>query len=341
MACTSCGPAEKDLGGGEHDQASGSLIPANATLIVETVRTVDAKGKVLDAVISGSITQDELQRVARPYRFLDEEFLYHEEGWFEETPGGGKTVGYRVIRTPNPNPQTAPVPALLPPADKISAELLESKDETLIVQLKVAGLPEWNIPLRPEPGTLGASDYDAAVALRAAAKADRKAYFEALAAGAETAVHELGGEVLRRRWTAGWLTASVAADALPALAKRDDILRIRPAAAEVEEGWALGGGRYASRLDIDRFHDAGHDGETNNPQRHNYVGITVAVVEPNGAEDEACMLTDSQNCTISSRIAGRYDCSNPKPALDGHCDWIADVAEADEVVEAGPCMPPM
>ncbi|MBL9027041.1 MAG: S8 family serine peptidase [Myxococcales bacterium] len=299
------------------------------TIVYESVRTVTGD-EVVESSVQGEITDEIWARVARPWLYMDEATLYHEQMW--TMPTGPETVeeGYRIVATPNTalaDYSTEASPIAIDPL--LVADLAGDPDEEVTVSINIRGLLPARIPLHP-PFLLSAEDIALASAARDDALSARESEFQAKAAALVEEVAALKGTVLQTGSRSGWLLIAVPRSALPALMNRDDVLSIY--LAPLHEGgfhWALGDGRSDARIGADRFHAQGYTGYKSNPARHNFGAVTLAIADTR-LEDEACFLfSSSTNCSGSSRLIERFSCYDG----NGNGDWCLgfqpDYADSD------------
>ena len=175
--------------------------------------------------------------------------------------------------------------------------------------LKLAAYPESNLPLRPLAGTLDDQEEAAALAAYDQAVTDRAALYEDKVADLESWVLGVGGQVLKRTPSTGWLAVDVPVSAVAGLSTRVDVTRITSTTGAIQSLglWSQGNGRAASRLDVDRFHADGFDGGDGGDGNGN---VFIAVLEEGRLEDEACAFMDANNCN-TSRIIRKFQCDDP------------------------------
>lgn len=271
--------------------------------------------EVLDSQVEGELSIEERDRVARPYRFVNEGVLYAEEAWSKGGADGATEHGYRVLRQQNRRPIRLDERTSGPPAinDNVArAVAAAARDEIVTLDLKLRNFPEWNVPLAPVATDLSPADLKAHSERRARAIAEREELFDRMAKGVVEQVEAAGGRVTIRHRKGGWLTVKVPVEAFRRLADNGALARIDgPYEKTGGPAWTLGEGRQADYLDADRFIDAGYDGEIPNAARHSYNDIVVGMNEPGGYEDEACAFRDGAGCTSASRVRATYRCDDP------------------------------
>lgn len=310
LCCTAC-DAEPGL-----DEASASELSVAtdlATVVYESTRVVDGDGALISSRQSGELTPEVYQRAARPWSYFDERHLYHEVTWSRELADGQVEHGHQIVREVNPSPVVAQpdvAPTRVDPG--ISAllrdEALQRTPGTLVdVQLRLRDFPDWDIPLRPPATGLSPEDVQRTLADREGAMAARTELLDVYAQTLVADLEALGGEVVRRQPSTGWLFVRVPWSGLQRLVDHADVSRIARSDGEMKLLWNLGAGRQAGRLDADRFWANGITGSEPNPARHSVGRISVGVID-NGIEDEACAFFDGANCTGASRIHARYKC---------------------------------
>lgn len=274
--------------------------------------------EVLSSAIEGELTVEQRDRVARPYRYLGEPYIYTEEAWSRSLTDGVVERGYRVWREKNPSPLTGLVLSLDGPPE-LGGDVLgavadaNDKGSDLVLTIQLRGLPEWNVPLAPLATVLSPADVQLEAARRATALAEREALFDNLADGIVADIEALGGKVTARLWQIGWLGVTIPVTAFAELAKDERLARIdseRDKTLQIHadvDVW-LGQTRQQDFIDADRFHSAGFDGEQSNSSRHSYGDIVVGMTESAGYESGACAFRESPGCTSASRIIDTYAC---------------------------------
>ena len=259
----------------------------------------------------GEITNEILQRVGRPYSFMDEPYVYHMEAWHNVQEDGSVVKGYRVWRKENDAPPPAALVWEVPYIDESLQPLLEDGladdgSDTLQVNITLRNFPEWDVPLLPDTSMVAVEDLQAAYDEREDALAARTQVFDEMAGEIIADIEAHGGSVVKRGSRHGFIIANVSAEGLAVLATRTDIVRISDGRyLSVDAAWNLGEGRQDARMDADRFLAAGYTGEQPNSGRHSFNDITVAIIEKYGFEDEACFFQDSAGCSGTSRIQER------------------------------------
>ncbi|MDI1477690.1 S8 family serine peptidase [Polyangium sp. y55x31] len=302
-----------------------------------------AEKKVVRTDVAGELDEDQRDRVARPYRFVDEPYLYAEEAWSKGGKDGVTERGYRVWRHENTTPLKAERKSSPPKINDNVAQFVESPqakaEGTLRLDLKLQNFPEWNVPLAPRASDLAPADVEAQTNRRSRAIAEREALFDRMAAGIVAEVAERGGRVVARHKKSGWLSVEVPFAMFESLARNTDLARIDgPYGKTGGPTWSLGGSRDAQYLDVDRFHAAGYDGDEPNAARHSYGNIVIGMNEPGGYESGACAFKEGAGCTGASRIAATYQCDDadadgnvcePGTVSTDYCDPDPDIGCID------------
>lgn len=304
----------------ELDAARAPLVEAAAGAPEERMELVFASmveetddKEIVRSEVVGEIDQDQRDRVARPYRFLDEPYVYVEEAWSRGDDAGTTERGYRVWRHANRTPLKPQVTSGPPKINDNVAKHVAGAgaEEILELDLKLRDFPEWNVPLAPRATDMSPADVRAQMERRARAIAEREALFDTMAAGTVRQVESAGGSVVARHRKGGWLSVKVPFAAFGALAKSGALARIDgPYGKTGGPTWGLGEGREAAYMDADRFLDAGYDGEEPNPGRHSYNDIVIGMNESGGYESGACGFRDGAGCSSASRIAATYRCDD-------------------------------
>ncbi|WAS95303.1 S8 family serine peptidase [Nannocystis punicea] len=255
------------------------------------------------------------QRAGRPWSYFDEEHLYHEVAWTRSLADGTREHGHEIVREDNPSPVVAQ-PDLTPTRIDPSFTALLADDamrrapETMVeVSVRLRDFPDWDVPLLPPAVGFSEADARRVIVEREAAIAARAELLDDMSVALVAELEGLGGVVVSRQPSVGWLTLRTPWSSLPGLAEHPDISKLSLAAGKWSLQWHLGEGRQPGRLDADRFWTQGFDGGRANPDRHLVGHITVGVID-NGLEDEACAFYDGANCTGTSRIHRRFKCSN-------------------------------
>jgi len=286
--------------------------PMELVFSSKVVETDDKK--ILDSEVVGEIDENQRDRVARPYRFLDEPYIYVEEAWSRGDDHGTTERGYRVYRQANRTPLRPEVTSG-PPAinENVAKHVADAPaDKTLELDLKLRNFPEWNIPLAPIATDMSAEDVKAQSERRARAIAEREALFDTMSAGIARQVESAGGRVVARHKKGGWLSVEVPYAAFEALSRNGALARIDgPYGKTGGPTWGLGQGRQAQYMNEDVFLDAGYDGEQPNSARHSYGDIVIGMNESGGYESGACAFRDGAGCSSTSRIAATYRCDDP------------------------------
>ena len=242
-----------------------------------------------------------------------------------------------MFRQSNPRPRIDEFTAGPPILDTGITETLENGDPSDLVAIDIGlrNFPDWNIPLLPPQATVSLDTFAEKVAERERAFEEREDLFDTMASGIITVIEANGGRIVSTGSTGGWIIATVTVEALRGLSRRTDLQSISDLTnSEDREGaWGLGPGRKDERLDIDRAWDAGYDGSQSNPSRHSYGDITVAVIEPDIFEDEACFLKEKDDCTGASRLVQRFDCDDqysvPGDDNDDYCETVSSYTDTD------------
>lgn len=297
-----------------------------AVIVYELVRKRGTDGKE-ESWEYGSADVATLQRVARPWSYLGEALVYHDQYWSSVDEAGNVDEGYRIFRTENTSPIETIWPAGPPQIDEGLEETLSKPGSRVSVVINLKHFPNWNIP--PLPGQiLAVEDLLAATAERSQLLAERQELYNSLAAPILDAIESSGGSITATGSRSGWIEADIGAETLSALAAREDIYNV---VAESNEGrgfqWGVGDGRIDSRMGVQRFHSNGFTGEQSNSTRHAFGDITIAVADTR-LEDEACFLYDNSACTGTSRLQERLDCFD----LDGDgdlCETVTNFADTE------------
>ncbi|UQA58961.1 S8 family serine peptidase [Polyangium aurulentum] len=270
--------------------------------------------EIVKSEVTGDLTVEQRDRVARPYRYVDEGVIYSEEAWSRGGENGVTERGYRVWKQRNRTPLDIHARTSAPPKvnDNVTRHVASAAPEdTLELDIKLRNFPEWNVPLAPATMDMSAADIKAHEERRAGAIREREALFDRMAADAVAQVEALGGRVKVRHKKSGWLGITVPASGFEALARNTALDRIDgPYGKTGGPDWSLGTGRQAEYLDADRFHAAGYTGEEPNPARHSYGDIVIGMNETGGYESGACAFKEGAGCTGASRIAATYRCDD-------------------------------
>jgi len=304
-------------------------------LLYESVQTLDSNGELVESAEAGVLEQAVRDRVARPYQYTDEDWIYVEEAW-ESSDEQAISRGYRVFRQPNPQPQIE-CWSVGPPVIASGAKraLGEDPDTMLTIDIRLRNFPNWDIPLVPEFGDMSIDAYSERLQQRADALAVRAEIFRTMSRGVVEQIEAGGGWVVSSGPKSGWIIAQVTPRGLASLAKRTDLESISNLSAGTFESgaWNLGDGRSSSRTEAGDFISAGYDGDQANPTRHQYGDITVAVIEPGFFEDEACFLFDGPGCTGTSRLQEVFDCDDndslPGDSNNNYCESFTNLVDGD------------
>jgi hypothetical protein len=320
--CYSDGPdeasTESDVGSSPAPMrvtdAKGAIEEDALEVVIDSRVEQTADRKLLRSEVVGEIDEDQRDRVARPYRFVHEPYLYSEEAWSRSGKDGTIERGYRVHRRANKTPLRAQEITAGPPKinDNVAQLMASAKpSEVLKLDLKLRNFPEWNIPLMPLATDMSPADVQTQKDRRTRAIAEREALFDRMAAGVVEQVESLGGRVVARHKKGGWVSVEVPFAGFERLAKDTALARIDgPYGKTGGPTWGLGQGRQAAYLDVDRFHAAGYTGTASNTARHSYGNIVIGMNEPGGYESGACAFKDGAGCTGASRIIATYACED-------------------------------
>ena len=258
--------------------------PERMELVFQSKVRQTEDGEIVASEVIGDVDQDIRDRVARPYRFVDDPFLYSEEAWSRTGEDGVTERGYRIFRRPNTTPLEVNPRTSAPPEineNVATAVAAAGAEDTLLLDLKLRNFPAWNVPLAPAATDMSPADVRAQAERRARAIAAREALFDQMAEGVTRQVESLGGSVRARFKKGGWLGVQVPARGFEALARNTALARIDgPYGKTGGPQWNLGEGKQAAYLDAERFISAGHTGEEPNPGRHAYGDIVIGVNEP-------------------------------------------------------------
>lgn len=307
-------------------------------VVFESIRTVDRDGALISSRESGELTPEIFQRAGRPWSHLDERYLYHEVTRSRETEEGYVEHVHQIVREVNPSPVVAQ-PDVAPTrinagiTELLRDEAMRAAPETVVdIHLRLRDFPDWDIPLLPPATGMSAEDTRRMAEDRKDAIASRAELLDMYAATLVADLEALGGEVVSRRPSSGWLFVRVPWSGLQRLVDHPDVSRVIRPDAKFELLWDLGAGRQAGRIDADRFWTHGFDGAEPNPGRHSVGRISVGVID-NGFEDEACAFYDDDDCsaaTGTSRIHERFRCSDNPANYCVPMSAGSTFAEADE-----------
>lgn len=296
-------------------------------LVYAVIRQIDDDGTLAEFVEFGELGEQDRRRVARPWLLDDSGYLYGDRAWTHSLPDGGVEHGYVVTRMsyaldaePEPPPRH---PVRISPSLSNGIKGLEAFD-TIEVYVTLRDFPMWDIPLLPNPATVGVADYASAIEAREDAIEARKAV---LAGHAESFIEELvgvGGEVQALHWTTGSVRAKIAVAALQFLYEHPKVAILSANAKVTDDpdlGPRLGDQKVAERLDAARFLARGYDGSISNPFTGDST-LTMAVIETQYLGDDAdtCMLHGSAECG-GSRVIQRWRC------LDTGCSQVNNYPE--------------
>ena len=324
-------PQQGEAPTGEHAVATTH----QSTIVYESVRIVDGDGAEISARTTGELTAEIYQRAARPWSYLDERHVYHELTRSRELGDGRVEHVHQIFRELNPSPvvarpDTAPTRVNQALTELMRDEAMRKAPETLVdIHLRMRDFPDWDIPLLPPATGMSAEDVRRTLADRQDAIAARAELLDMYATNLVADLEALGGEVVSRRPSSGWLFVRAPWSSLQRLVDHADVSRVVNPDVEFMLLWDLGDGRQPGRLDADRYWAHSIDGSEPNPARHNHGHISVGVID-DGFEDEACAFLDGANCTGSSRIRERFKCWNNPSNFCEPLAGGANFAEADE-----------
>ena len=299
--------------------------------------------EVLESSVVGTLSASVWQRVARPWSYFDEEYLYDELATIESREDGSTFRRYLVTRRANEN-RIYPDEGARPPgpARIISRDsILAQPGEDAYVAVSLWGYPEWDVPLLPPVELTTPEEWADALEARHLAIDERETLADNFSSALATAVTAAGGELLGTRWAIGSAVLRIPKIWLDELSLRNDVFSIAPARPPYVDGWDLGEGRTAARTGADDFINAGFAGGRTNAGRHAHSNILIAQVESTPPEDEACMFFDGAGCTGTNRLIGKYrcdgaptdECSQEPNFTDAeerdHPTWIANILVGD------------
>ncbi|PKN24035.1 MAG: hypothetical protein CVU65_12910 [Deltaproteobacteria bacterium HGW-Deltaproteobacteria-22] len=273
------------------------MVPADLEEIFFERRTTSPRQEVLSTVRRGELTPEVHERAANPAKYLDEPYLYHSQLMTDADADGNEVTTYRILRQPNPSPAvkllTPPGPPRVEPALWPHLETLRTEDE-LLLMVKLAGLPDPVVPLPLPPERFDAQTVaDHAQRIQAAKLAHASLVEEKLAL-LDPDFQRWGARVLETFEGIAWVKLSIPVQSLDYLIAHFAITAVELDAVEAQDlgctgtpplnqdMWLLGEGRRADRMDIDRFHAAGHTGHRANATRHGYSRLLAGVVESSG-----------------------------------------------------------
>ncbi len=178
-------------------EATPETANGNAPEIVyESISVTDADGAVTSSTSKGTLTRQQAYRVARPWSYFGDPFLYHEQAWSRSLDDGSIEQGYRVLRTTNEKP-LAPEITSGPPTVAPELEKRVASDGRAQAIINVRNFPDWDVPPVPSM-VLSAADLADYAAERDTALAQREQLaFERTAPVVET-VELFGGRVIAR-----------------------------------------------------------------------------------------------------------------------------------------------
>jgi hypothetical protein len=296
-------------------------------IVYSASRKLTSDFEVVSFSETGDLSNNQWQRVARPYRHLNsgEQFVYDEHAWGGENPDGTIESRYSVTRRSNTSP------ALLGPDNrpaKVSPELLlilngKSPGDDVEVLVGIRNFPDWDIPILPPARFRSLKTMSHLRAERTRAIETRALEFTQRSLGVRAEIVAFGGRVHSELFRTGYLHASLPARSVNRLLQNPEVLSIEPQRFDVlggDEGIDLGAERVDSRANAEFYQTSGHNADEANPSRHSYGRVTAAVIEPYYFEDDACAFQDGiNNCGNDStdRIYTTKDCASSSCSFVG------------------------
>ncbi len=293
---------------------------AEAEFVYWTVTTKDGKGEVTSFEEAGSLDLETWQRVARPWTYVDEPFLFHEAAGERFEQDGSSKSWYAVIREPN----EAPVEPLLsragPPvvAQEVSEWIASgSDDDWRTLSIKVSGFPDWDIPLVPDEGSFPLAVLIEAEADRELALEERESLFLELSEPVRSTTGAAGGEVLDVGWSSGWVTVRVSPQLGSELVQREDLGKVNFGELKFEPmSLSLKAIRAREGSDVQTYWNSGFYG-----QRSSGTAMRAAVVEGFRINDDSCYFGENGGCgteRLKKIFECKFGCGSPtsKAAYD-------------------------
>lgn len=300
----------------EDGSEAGRMVPAELEEIFFERRTVNPRQEVLSTVRRGELTPEVHERAANPAKYLDEPFLYHSQLMTDADADGNEVTTYRILRQRNPRPAakllTPPGPPRVDPALWPHVETLRPEDDLLLL-VKLAGLPDPVVPLPLPPERFDAQTVATNAERIQAAKLAHTSLVEEKLELLDQDFQRWGVRVIETFEGIAWVKLSLPVQSLDILLSHSSITAVELDAVDAQDlgctgtpplnqdMWLLGEGRRADRMDIDRFHAAGHTGHRANATRHGYSRLLAGVVESSWLEDELP--------AFSGRFIFKKDCS--------------------------------
>lgn len=321
------------------DDSGWDRAPLDGELVYAAQRLTDANKQPIALDEIGSMDPEIAQRVARPYTYKAEPFVYDEEAFSREEPKSGGTIDiYRVVKRENLDRIDPIEPTLAPPhiADEVYTLATANSQDPLLLYGKLRNFPEWDVPLRVGTYQKSPTDTLALEETRSARIAQRQALLEQRSADLRSAVVANGGKYVTGFHATGWVAFELPGDRLYVLERQEQFAKFEAEdySLTLGDNWDLGTGRRSDRQDADRFLAAGYNGGQANSDRHSFGRMTLSVIEPGMLENEACTFYDGANCTGTSRIQELFECRDADG--DGNlCEPTANFPDSDSYSAEG------
>lgn len=197
------------------------------------------------------------------------------------------------------------------------------RDQPLLVDIALAGVPDWDVP--PIPADIGLSELQMEQAQidRLEGIEARKTHIDAVSSGVQRFIEQTGGRVRHVFWETGYIRAELTPAQLQMVLSLPQTAIIGRAGRGMTEdtcnscsypgsNWRLGEGRDFTRLDANRFLNVGLDGGFDNFAMHpNYDNILVGIIESREGNEDACFWGTGNgvnDCQSPSRLEEYWRC---------------------------------
>ena len=325
----------------EDGSEADRMIPADLEEIFLEQRTVNPRQEVLSTVRRGELTPEVHERAANPAKYLDEPYLYHSQLMTDADADGNEVTTYRILRQRNPSPAvkllTPPGPPRVDPRLWTHLETL-GPEEDVILMVKLSGLPDAVIPLPLPPERFDNVEVSTHAQRILEAKINYLNIVGQKISQLQPELQSWGALILETFDALPWVRISLPVESLDLLLSHSGFMAVEPDAIDAKDlgcfdptvvplnapppaipFWLMGEGRRADRMDIDRFHSAGHTGHIANATRHGYSRLLAGVVESSWMDDEIPGFSGrfifKKDCSVSPCV---YPPNNNYPDDDGY-----------------------
>ncbi|MBU1244100.1 hypothetical protein KKD52_11300, partial [Myxococcota bacterium] len=320
----------------------GRLVPSDIELIYEEIRIQDPSGKEISRTVRGEQTMEIWQRTSTPQFFTDasEPYLYFEEGGTQYLEDGSQRHVYHIRRQPNRSQNAKPLTPPGPPrVDAVVFEKWAQAGENDLIQLnaRLSGIPDFQPPPIPPPGMFSGADEQRARDQQAAYLKTYYENFSTLSGRFQAELEAAGGRIVEVMPDIGWISFQVPQIHVDSMLSHAGIDRLTsPYVETIDTGcfsgpgyalnctsptptdWLLGQGRIYTRLDSQKFLNAGIDGSITSARHGGLPRLQAGIVESKQFENESLALRD---VNLNTRISSLTNCTTDP------CTYPTDFAD--------------